>query len=913
MRVEAASAPARSKEPPRKRESALSLPPKHAPSPPPRSDFPFGSRTIGDWFARRGWSPLAFQREAWEAYAEGQSGLIHAPTGVGKTLAAWLGPVIEELNEGARRGNSEASLLRVIWLTPLRALAADTVMSLREPLAELAPQLGVAARTGDTSQSQRARLKEHLPFCLITTPESLSLLLSYPDCRERFSGLRCVIVDEWHELMSSKRGVQTELCLARLRTFNPRLRTWGLSASIGNLEQALEVLLGKRPIQAGTSTFPSKSLRSERIIIHSTVEKRVEIETLLPVTMEQFPWSGHLGTRMLAEVIERIERAKTTLLFTNVRSQTEIWFQELLEARPDWEPLLAMHHGSLERAIREEVERRLRAGAVKCVVCTSSLDLGVDFSPVDQVIQVGSPKGISRIMQRAGRSGHQPGAVSKVLGVPTNGFELVEFAAARMALQEKKIESRRPLRQPLDVLLQHLVTVAIGGGFRADDMLAEVRSTHAYAGLPEREWGWLLTFITTGGSLRAYPEYRKVVVGDDDLYHVTDARLARLHRMTIGTIVSDVAVSIRLTGGRRLGSVEEGFISRIRPGQIFIFGGRRLELVRHQGLVATVRPATKKNARGQIPTWQGSKSPLSTELASAVGRKLQQFNRGEFRSLSDLRSVRQAQPFQPPAPRSSNDGAQRLEIPASDPEMLCVAPILTLQQDWSIIPDPHQLLIEIVTTRDGHHAYVYPFAGRLVNEGLGMLAAYRMSRAGPISIQVTPNDYGIELHSPAPFDLSADEWRALFTADRLLEDLFGCLNTAELGRHQFREVARVAGLVIQGFPGNPKTARALQASSGLLYDVFAKYDPQNLLLEQAQREILERQLEIARLRDTLEGIRGKEIVLLPCERLSPMAFPLWADSISANFSTEDFATRLQKMLAQLEAAAAKRMSPDPSV
>jgi len=837
---------------------------------------------IEAWFAARRWKPIEFQREAWQAFAAGKSGLIHAATGLGKTLAAWMGPLMQELQDHEiAAGAKSRPGLRVLWLTPLRALAADTLKSLREPLAELAPALNVAARTGDTPSSQRARLRESPPFALITTPESLSLMLSYPDCREKFSRLRCVIVDEWHELMSSKRGVQTELCLARLRRFNPRLQTWGLSATIGNLDEALRVLTG-----------PSSS---DSLIIHSHAEKSVEIETLLPATMDQFPWSGHLGTRMLDEVIGRIESARTTLLFTNVRSQTEIWFQELLDARPDWEPVLAMHHGSLERDIREAVEQRLREGTVKCVVCTSSLDLGVDFSPVDQVIQVGSPKGIARILQRAGRSGHRPGAVSKVIGVPTNAFELVEFAAARQAAREKRIEARKPLRQPLDVLLQHLVTVAIGGGFQPAEMFEEVRGTHAYSTLPEEEWKWLLTFITTGGSLRAYPEYHKVAIADDGTFHVSDERIARLHRMSIGTIVSDAAVSLRLTSGRRLGTVEESFITRIRPGQMFVFGGQRLELVRHDGMTATVKRATRKNARGQIPTWQGGKSPLSTELAAAVGRKLRDFSRGE--------NAPRGEGLKPSSARDSLPVNSGCHPALADPEMRCVAPILRLQEAWSVIPAPDQLLIETLTTDDGFHAYVFPFAGRLVNEGIGMLTAFRLSRSGPVSIQVTPNDYGFELHSPDAFDLTINEWRALLTPESVLDDLFGCLNTAELGRHQFREVARVAGLVLQGFPGTPRAVRALQASSGLLYDVFSRYDPKNLLLEQAQRQVLERQLEIDRMKDTLESIHAREFLLKPCSRLSPMAFPLWADSISAHFSTEDFARRLERMISRLESAA----------
>ncbi len=808
------------------------------------------------WFARQGWEPAAFQKQAGAAYAAGRSGLIHAPTGAGKTLAAWLGPVAEALAAGEKDPP-----LRVVWLTPLRALAADTAQALQQALAGLGAPWRVGSRTGDTTAKERAALKLRLPFALVTTPESLCLLLSQEDARERFAGLRCVVVDEWHELLGTKRGVQAELALARLRTFSPGLRTWGLSATIGNLDEACRVLTG-----------PPAENQEPGVLIHAAVKKVIEIETLLPAEVEQFPWFGHLGATMLGEVVKRIETARTTLLFTNTRSQTEIWFQELLEARPDWAEQLAMHHGSLEKDVRTEVEERLRQGTVKCVVCTSSLDLGVDFSPVEQVLQLGSPKGIARLLQRAGRSGHQPGSVSRVLGVPTNAFELVEFAAARVSMREGRIESRRPLVLPLDVLLQHLVTAALGGGFFSAAMLAEVRSTHAYAGLGEAEWAWLLGFITTGGSLRAYPEYRKVEVDSAGCHRVTDVRLARLHRMSIGTILSDAAVSIRMVNGKRLGTVEEWFISRIKVGGMFIFGGRRLELVRFKDLTATVKPATRKNARGQIPSWQGGKSPLSTELAAAVGRQLVAAQAGETR----------------------------------EPELAWVAPILEIQAAWSVVPGPGQLLIEQTETKDGHHAFVFPFAGRLVNEGIGLLVAWRMARGEARSIQVTPNDYGFELHSPAPLEFTADEWRVLLSPEGLLEDLPGCLNTAELGRHQFREVARVAGLVLQGYPGSPKTAKSLQASSGLLYDVFTKYDPDNLLLAQARREILERQLDVVRLEETLRGLAGREIILKHCPRLTPMAFPLWADSISSNLSTEDFATRLERMLTQLNAAADAR-------
>ncbi|HEX2747638.1 MAG TPA: DEAD/DEAH box helicase, partial [Verrucomicrobiales bacterium] len=529
------------------------------------------SRLIVPWFRTRGWKPLPFQRETWQAYARGESGLVHAPTGLGKTLAAWIGPLVEEMEEG---GNEQT--LRVIWVTPMRALAADTARSLQEALDGAGLKRTAECRTGDTSSSVRARQKRKPPFALVTTPESLSLILTDEVQVSLLKGLRAVIVDEWHELLGSKRGVQTQLCLARLRTLSPGLRVWGLSATIGNLTDAMSVLLGSR---AG-----------EGRVIHGKDRKIIKVDTLLPKEMDTFPWSGHIGVKLVKQVVERIASARTTLLFTNTRSQTEIWFQELLDACPDWKDQLAMHHSSIDREDREAVEQRLREGAVKCVVCTSSLDLGVDFSPVEQVMQVGSPKGIARLLQRAGRSGHQPGAVSRVLGVPTNALELVEFSAAREALAARNIESRHPVMAPLDLLSQHLITVALGNGFRDEEMLAEVRSTHSYAGLTDDEWRWTLRFITTGGTLHAYPQYHKVTRGDDGVYRLTDERMARMHRFSIGTIVAGASVSIQLRNGRRLGSVEEWFISHVKPGKCFIFGGRVWELVRFHNLVAQVKP-----------------------------------------------------------------------------------------------------------------------------------------------------------------------------------------------------------------------------------------------------------------------------------------------------------------------------------
>jgi len=598
--------------------------------------------SLDRWFNAKGWSAFPFQRETWEAYLRGESGLIHAPTGMGKSYAIWLALIAESFGgegsgfpprraggvQGSGNGRVEsngeangkklvrhdAAPLRAIWVTPMRALANDLLGTLRAPVDFFRLPWTIEVRTGDTAQSLRKKQKERLPTALITTPESLTLLLSYPDAEEKFRTLRCVIVDEWHELLSTKRGVQTELALARLRKWHPELRTWGLSATLSNLEQAAEVLV---PRQCAARLGEH---RPQRRLISGQSTKAIEIETILPDEIERFPWSGHLGVRLLPQVIEQLERARTSLVFTNTRSQCEIWFRELLHARPDWAAEIALHHGSLDRDLRGYVEDRLRAGSLRCVVCTSSLDLGVDFTPVEQVIQIGSPKGIARLLQRAGRSGHQPGAVSRVVCVPTHAFELVEYAAAREAALHRRIEAREPLEKSLDVLVQHLMTIACAGGFVEQVLFDEVRTTYAYRDLTATEWQWALDFVTHGGyALRAYPQYSRLIKSGGR-YVPANPLIERLHRMAIGTITSDHMMQVRFLRGTVLGTIEESFISRLRAGDRFVFAGRTLEFVRTKDMTAYVRKS--KQSSGVVPRWDGGRFPLSTQMPTQFAANL---------------------------------------------------------------------------------------------------------------------------------------------------------------------------------------------------------------------------------------------------------------------------------------------------
>jgi ATP-dependent helicase Lhr and Lhr-like helicase len=819
----------------------------------PRPDLEAAVDRCRRWFAKQGWEVFDFQEEVWRAMHTGSSGLVHAPTGTGKTLAAWLGAVAR-LADGDPAA-AAAGGLKVVWITPLRALAADTAAALETPLGslgQLTEGVSVGIRTGDTSAADRRRLKANWPTALVTTPETLSILLSLETAHEIFAALDTVVVDEWHELLSTKRGVQTELALARLRALRPGLVTWGLSATLANLAEATAALVGPAAAEAAR-------------IVSAAIPRRLEIETLIPEPMERFPWAGHMGMRLVPQVVAAIDRAETSLVFTNTRSQAERWFDAIRQARPDWKHRIALHHGSVDRELRAAAEEGLKRGKMKCVVATSSLDLGVDFGPVDQVFQVGSPKGIARLLQRAGRSGHAPGATGRLVCVPTHALELIESAAAREACGRGEVEAREPLTAPLDCLAQHIVTVATSGGFRAADLLAEVRSTRAFADLDDASWQWALDFAARGGpALAAYPDYARIKERFGRWY-VAGPAIARQHRMAIGTIAGDATVEVRWLRGGRLGTVEESFISRLKEGDRFLFAGRPLALFRFDGLTAWVK-RSRSPAPLQVPRWNGGRMPLTTLLSDAV-----------------LDLVREA---------TRPGGRPGREVAA-------VLPLLQTQARWSRLPDRDTLLVERWRGRDGEHAFVFPFAGRLVHEGLASLVAWRLARERPATLTLAFNDWGFEIAGRDPLPDSAAAWRRLFSPLSLLDDLLGCLNSTEMARRHFREIARVAGLV----RGGGRSDRQTQASAGLIYDVLSEHDADNMLLAQARREVLERQFEFRRLAAAVERIGGQEIRVVETPRLTPLAFPIWAEFIQSRLTTKDWLARITDMARELEQAA----------
>ncbi len=845
---------------------------KPQPKPQPNS-APQGSEAIVDWFNKKNWQVFDFQKEAWQRYLDGYSGLIHASTGTGKTYAIWPAALIEWMRHGdlsdmvvTKKDKRGHLPLTVLWLTPLRALANDIALSLEQPVHDLDLPFTVETRTGDTSSSRRAKQRENLPSALITTPESLSILLSYENSAEKFKHLKLVVVDEWHELIGNKRGVQVELALARLRRLAPDLRVWGLSATIGNLQQSLDCLLGATAID-----------KAKSCLVEAKINKEVVAQSVLPPRLDNLPWTGHTGLPMLEEVIKLIDGGRTSIVFTNVRSQTEQWYQRIIEAREDFCGIAALHHGSLDSEVRRWVELALKEERLKFVVSTSSLDLGVDFSPVDRVVQIGSPKGVARAMQRAGRSGHSPGLVSKLYLVPSHALELVEMAAARIAMSKGNVESRYPLNNSIDVLCQHVVTVALGAGFTPKELYDEVRETHAFRDLSEADFNWVLNFVGTGGSaLKAYPEYQRIRL-EDGRYVISDKTLALKHRLSIGTIVSDQAIEVCFTSGERIGQVEESFISRLKKGDRFIFAGRYLELVDVRGMKARVRISPIKS--GIIPRWMGGRLPLSSELAYEVRLLISKASVGDY----------------------------------DDPEMKFLRPLLELQAQRSSLPELGQILVETYKSRDGYHLFVYPFEGRLVNEGIAILAAYQLSRISPSTYSIAMNDWGFEILSDRPILFAAENTENIdgeqsevnqngaaaffknFRYDNLAEDIRACLNSTEMAKRQFREIARVAGLIFQGYPGANKTVKQVQVSSGLLYDVFVDFDPGNLLVQQAHDEVLERHLEISRMIGALSRLAGSEIIEMPLSKASPFCLPLMVDRLRGKLTSEKLAQRILRM------------------
>lgn len=811
-----------------------------------------GYRIVKKMLAEKGFTPFQFQEEAWQHIIDNKSGLVNAPTGCGKTFSVFLGALIDFINRHPEDYKTKKnSGLQLLWIAPLRALAKDIGRAMEEVIESLGMSWRVGIRNGDTPVAERQQQRRRMPEILITTPETLHLLLAQKGYPEIFRTMRILAVDEWHELIGSKRGVQVELAISRIVSINP-ISIWGISATIGNLEEAKEVLMAP--------------LGVEGEIVRANMDKKIDVEAIFPDEIEKYPWAGHLGIKLAHKVIPIIEQSKTTLIFINTRGMSETWYQKLLDIHPDLAGSIALHHGSIDMELRMWVEEFLHTGKLKAVVCTASLDLGVDFRPVETVIQVGSPKGVARFFQRAGRSGHQPDAVSKIYFLPTHSLELAEAAALKKAIRMNVIESREPMLLCFDVLIQYLTTLAISDGFRPAEIFAEIQKTYAYRDISEDEWQQMLNFISTGGNaLQQYDDYRKFEI-EDGVYRIKSRKLAMRHRLHIGTIVSETMLKVKFLGGGYIGVIEEWFVSRLQPGDVFTLAGRNLEFVMIKEMTAIVKKSKAK--KSIVPSWQGGRMPLSANL----GRILRE---------------------------TIDEACSKNVHPQLPEELLALKPLIILQEELSSIPARDELLIEQIETEDGFHLFVYPFEGRLVHEAMAAILAYRISRITPITFSFAMNDYGFELLSDQPIPVDDSNVYELFSPDNLLEDIQRSLNSTEMARRKFRDIAVIGGLVFQGYPGEQKKARHLQASASLLFNVFSEYDNKNVLLRQAYQEVLSQQMEEQRLREMLHRIQQSKIILKFPERLTPFCFPIKVDSMREDLSSERLEDRVRKMQVML--------------
>ena len=803
------------------------------------------------WFQSNDWTPFPFQKNTWEAYLQNKSGLVNAPTGSGKTYSLFIAAALEFIRNNPDNIDKENNGLQVIWITPIRALAKEIKGSCERAAKGLGLKWDIAVRSGDTKTAARKKQWTKPPEMLITTPESLHVMIATKGYKKVFGNLKTIVIDEWHELIGSKRGVQTQLVISCFQGLNPALKIWGISATIGNMQEAIDVLLHSKK-------------ESDICIVKAEIEKEIDVRCLIPDEIERFPWAGHLGLTMMEKVVPVILESKSTLIFTNTRAQCEIWYQKILDAEPDLAGIIAMHHGSISRELREWVEEALYDGRLKAVVCTSSLDLGVDFRPVETIVQIGSPKGVSRFVQRAGRSGHRPGAKSVIYFVPTNALELIEAAALRSAIKEKKLENKTPFIRSFDVLIQYLMTLAVSEGFDPKVIYPQIISTFCYSSIDDDEWLQILNFLVYGSqSLSAYDEFQKVDIVDG-IYTVTNRTIAQRHKMSIGTIISDAMIQIKFLSGKRVGSVEEYFIAQLKPGDVFWFAGRCLELIRVKDMYAQVKISKKKSSR--IPSYMGGRLSLSSMMSEALRNQLYDYIEGK---------------------------------PVDD-EVMLLKPLFDMQESRSLIPRRDELLVEYFQDREGFHLIFFPFEGRYIHEGMAALVAHRLSLYTPISFSLAYNDYGFELLSDKEIDVDEYINSELFSSEDLASDINSTINGVEMARRQFRDIARISGLIFQGFPGKRKKDRHLQSSSQLIFNVFKDYEPDSLLYQQTYDEVMTFQLEEARLREVLEKIRDQHIIISRPEKATPFSFPIMVDRLRETLTSEKLINRIGKMKLELE-------------
>ncbi|HJT41522.1 MAG TPA: ligase-associated DNA damage response DEXH box helicase [Sphingobium sp.] len=762
---------------------------------------------LEQWFASRGWAPRRHQLDMLAAARRGEHALLVAPTGAGKTLAGFL-PTLADLIDSPTEG------LHTLYVSPLKALAVDVRRNLLTPIEEMGLPIRVETRTGDTPSDRKARQRARPPQILLTTPESLSLLLSYEDSFLLFPKLRTVIVDEVHAFASQKRGDLLNLCLSRLQAINPALRRVALSATVADVDAYRAWLAPDGDISAVTP-----------VIGEAGADPNVAI--LIPEG--RIPWSGHSGKYAARQVMEEIERRQTTLVFCNTRGLAELIFQSLWSVNDANLPV-AIHHGSLSIEARRKVESAMAAGRLRALVATASLDLGVDWGNVDCVIQMGAPKGASRLLQRIGRANHRLDCPSEAILIPGNRFEYLEARAALDAVEagERDADDFRP--GSLDVLAQHVMGLACAAPFREAELLAEVRSATPYSALSEEAFANVLHFIEGGGyALRAYDRFKRLTREADGTWRVSHPRFIQQHRLNAGIIVDQPALSVRFANGRKLGTVEEGFAATLRPRDSFFFSGMALEVVRMDTTDLIVR-ATSKQAR--IPTWGGTRMAMSTQLADRVRHFL-------------------AEPEE--WHRFPDDVRDWLEV----------------QKYRSALPEPGQLLIETFPHEGRHYLVCYSFEGWNAHQSLGMLLTRRMDAQGLMPMGFVANDYALAVYGLKP----VTDPQSLFSADILDQEFVEWVEQSSLLKRAFRDVAVISGLIERQHPGKRKTGRQVTFSTDLIYDVLRKYQPDHLLLKAAWADARARMTDVGRLGDLID--RASATMLhVALDRVSPLAVPV---------------------------------------
>jgi ATP-dependent helicase Lhr and Lhr-like helicase len=781
-----------------------------------------------DWFTSRGWNPRAHQLAILDHAIKGESALLISPTGGGKTLAGFL-PSLVELSEPHERNG-----VHTLYISPLKALAVDIARNLEAPVREMALPITIETRTGDTPHSRRKRQRENPPDILITTPEQVSLLIADPGAAHMLRHLKSIILDELHSLVTSKRGVLLSLALSRVQSFAPEARRIGLSATVADPEalQSWLALTGNRPVPLVLGSAGAAPLI--RIL----------------KSAERVPWSGHSSRYSIEEVYEEITRAKMTLIFVNTRSQAELAFQWLWEANEAHLPI-ALHHGSLDVGQRRKVEAAMAAGKLKAVVCTSTLDLGIDWGDVDLVIHMGAPKGSSRLLQRIGRSNHRLDSPSEALLVPSNRFEVLECEAALQAAKENAQDTEYPAVLKLDVLAQHILGRACAGPFDADAFFAEATRAWTYRNLTRADFDAALDYVATGGyALRSYEKYAKLKRREDGLWRLTHPLIAQQYRLNMGTIVEAAMLKVRIasvkrragkrivTGGRSLGELEEWFLSQLSIGDTFRFAG---EVLRFEGLDEFGALASRTfDSDPMVPSYEGGKFPLSTYLAARVREIL-----------------------------SSPAKWKTLPLQVQD--------WLAMQGEKSAIPRAHQMLVETFPRAEKHYLVCYPFAGRLAQQTLGMLLTRRLERWGAQPLGFSASEYALAIWTVRDLSLMISSGRLslerLFDEDMLGDDLEVWLAESNLMKRTFRNAAIIAGLIERRWPGKEKTGRQVTVNSDLIYDVLRSHQPDHILLRAAWDDAADGLIDIHRLAELLRRIKG-QLLHRALDTVSPLAVPV---------------------------------------